>query len=440
MEDQEHRQKVALFRFGIISGLISRSNLSRGEREGMVREITGKQWEIPGGERSYIGRSTLLRWLKDYREAGNRIEALEPRARKDRGTTRFLNPELELALVKLRQELAEATLPVLLTVARQRGIVAGDTKLSAASLYRLFQRHGLDRPQAAAPDRRRFEAELPNDLWQSDSLHGPKVLEDGRLRQAFIFAIIDDHSRLVAFSRGYLSEGLESFQDCLIEALTRRGLPRKLYVDNGACFRNHTLRYACARLGIALLHATPYTPEGKGKIERIFNTMRMQLFPLLPHTLSLAQLNGRLSQWIEEDYHQRVHSSTGQRPLERYLAHVSLLRKAPENLREYFRFPLERKVDKDRTVSVFGKLYEAPTGLIGNTVTLLYHPGDLSRIEVIFQQRSWGFLVPLSPTVNSRVRRVTDRSTELVEQPQSSQASMNRAEDRGGKLFGRSAS
>lgn len=225
----------------------------------------------------------------------------------------------------------------------------------------------------------------------------------------------------------------------MIEALARRGLPRKLYVDNAAIFRNHTLRYACARLGIALLHATPYTPEGKGKIERLFKTMRMQLFPLLPHTVSLAQLNERLSQWIEEDYHQRVHSSTGQRPLERYLAHVSLLRKAPENLQEYFRFPLERKVDKDRTVSVFGRLYEAPTGLIGNTVTLLYHPGDLSRIEVIFQERSWGFLVPLSPTINSRVRRVTDRSTELVEPPQGSQGSTEGSEDRGGKLFGRSA-
>lgn len=123
MEDQEHRQKVALFRFGIISALISRISLTRGERERMVREITQKQWEIPGGERTYIGRSTLLRWLKDYREAGDRIEALEPRARKDRGITRCLTPELELALVTLRKELPEATLPVLLTVARERGIV-----------------------------------------------------------------------------------------------------------------------------------------------------------------------------------------------------------------------------------------------------------------------------------------------------------------------------
>ena len=276
---------------------------------------------------------------------------------------------------------------------------------------------------------------MPNDLWQSDALHGPKVLEDGKLRQSFVFALIDDHSRLVLFARAYLSEGLESFQDCLIEALARRGLPRKLYVDNGASFRNHTLRYACGRLGIALLHATPYTPEGKGKIERLWKTLRMQLFPLLPPTLTLAELNERLLRWVDEDYHQRVHSSTGQKPLERFLKHVSLLRKAPDNLREYFRRPLDRKVDKDRTVSIYGRLYEAPPGLIGNTITVLYHPTDMSRIEVLFQERSWGFLVPLSVGANYRVRRVTGHQTEIVEPREQS----DKPQDRGGQLFGRSS-
>jgi len=433
MEDRERREKIALFRFGLISPLLNRTNLSRGERERMVRQVTEKEWEIPGSGRSRIARSTLLRWLRDYQQSGGRLESLEPRPRRDKGSTRCMSPELELALVNLRRELATTTLPVFLRIARQRGVVDATVKLSSPSLYRLFQRHGLERPAVVAPDRRRFEAELPNDLWQSDSLHGPKVIEEGKLRQSFIFALIDDHSRLVLFARAYLSEKLESFQDCLIEALARRGLPRKLYVDNGASFRNHTLRYACGRLGIALLHATPYTPEGKGKIERLWKTVRMQFFPLLPQTLTLAELNERLLRWFEEDYHQRVHSSTGQKPLERYLKHVSLLRKAPENLREYFRFPLERKVDKDRTVSIYGRLYEAPAGLIGNTVTVLYHPSDMSRIEVLFQERSWGFLVPLSTAANYRVRRVTGQQTELVEPEHPTEG----PKDRGGQLFGR---
>jgi transposase InsO family protein len=438
MDEQQRREKIALFRFSLINPLLSRANLGRGDQERMIREITDREWEIPGSTRSRITRATLLRWLKRYQDSGQRLESLQPRDRRDKGRTKCVDAELEAALVALRRELCCTTLPVFLKLAHQRGVLEEQVNLTAPSLYRLFKRHGLERPQVAAPDRRRFEAELSNDLWQSDCLHGPKVLEDGRLRQSFLFAIIDDHSRLVVFARAYLCERLESFQDCLIEALARRGLPRKLFVDNGAAFRNHTLRYACGRLGIALLHATPYTPEGKGKIERLFKTMRAQLFALLPQTLTLADLNERLLKWVEEDYHQRVHSSTGQKPLERYLEHVSLLRKAPEDLREYFRTPLKRKVDKDRTVSLFGRLYEAPTGLIGNNVTVLYHPSDLGRIEVIFQERSWGFLTPLSPTVNCRVRRVTAHRTELVEPPQNTPPAD--PPDRDGKLFGRSAS
>jgi transposase InsO family protein len=434
MEDREYREKVALFRFGLLSPFLSRTHLSRGERERIVRGITEKAWEIPGSGRSRVGRSTLLRWLRDYQEAGGQIEALQPKPRSDRGRTRCVSPELELALVNLRRQLIDVSLPVFLKAAQDRGVLDSSSTLSSASLYRLFDRHGLERPAPLPPDRRRFEAELPNDLWQSDSLHGPKVLEEGKQRQSFLFALIDDHSRLVLYAAAYLSERLESFQDCLIEALARRGLPRKLYVDNGSAFRSHTLRYACGRLGIALLHATPYTPEGKGKIERFWKTVRMQFFPLLPESLSLAELNKRLRAWIEEDYHQRLHSSTGQKPLERYLAQVSLLRKAPENLREYFRVPLERKVDKDRTVSLYGRLYEAPAGLIGNTVTVLYHPADMSRIEVFFQDRSWGFLVPLSLAANYRVRRVTGTQTEIV-QPQPPEPP--EATDRGGQLFGR---
>jgi putative transposase len=92
---------------------------------------------------------------------------------------------------------------------------------------------------------------------------------------------------------------------------------------------------------------------------------------------------------------------------------VSLLRAAPKDLPDYFRTVVRRKVDKDRTVSVNGKLYEAPLGLVGNTVNLLYDPGDPSRIEVISEERSWGFLGILSVFINSRVKRVGGQMTEL---------------------------
>jgi len=429
--DNEGREKVALFRFGVISSLVVRKGMSWGEREELIRGIVAKSWEIPGSPRSSISRSAVLHWLSLYERAGAKVEALQPRPRCDRGTTRALDAETEAALVALKRELPAASLPVLLKMARQRHLLPAKISISLPSLYRLFKRHGLDKDARLPEDRRRFECELANDLWQSDCMHGPRVLVDGKMRKCYLFAIIDDHSRLIPHAQFYLAENLESFRDCLLCAMEKRGLPRKLYVDNGAAFRSHKLRYGCARLGVALLHATPYTPEGKGKIERLFGSLRKRFLPLLEEPLSLVELNAALSSWIDSDYHHRVHASTGQTPLERYLVHLSLLRPAPKDLRDYFRTAVRRKVDKDRTVSLNGKIYEAPLGLIGKVVTLLFHEQDTSRIEVLFDETSHGFLLPLNAAINSRVRRTARQQTVLTpEAPSTTKPAYH-----GGSLF-----
>ena len=134
--------------------------------------------------------------------------------------------------------------------------------------------------------------------------------------------------------------------------------------------------------------------------------------PTLRDVSSLEELNAGLHAWIEE-YHHRTHSSTTQTPLKRYLTHLHSLRPAPDDLREYFRIPARRKVDKDRSVSLHGRCYEAPVGLIGKWVTLLYHKHDRDRIEVFLSEQSCGFLTPLDPGINSRVRRTANLDIEL---------------------------
>jgi len=248
-------------------------------------------------------------------------------------------------------------------------------------------------------------------------MHGPRIMHGGKLRKVYLLAVIDDHSRLITNARFYLAESLECYRDCLIGAFEKRGLPRRLYVDNGSAFRSNALKYACARLGVALIHSRPYIPQGRGKIERFFLTIRKQLIPLLPEELTLESLNELLIQWIGDDYHARAHSSTGQTPLERYLSQVHLIRAAPKDLRDYFRIPVRRKVDKDRTVTLDGRLYEAPVGLMGTTVTLLYHAEDPQRVEIWHDEQSAGFLVPLDQAINSRIRRGKSLKPELEHRP-----------------------
>jgi transposase InsO family protein len=74
------------------------------------------------------------------------------------------------------------------------------------------------------------------------------------------YAFIDDHSRLIPYGQFYTSENVRSFMHAFEQALLRRGLPRKLYVDNGSAYRSRQLMHTAASLGIALIHARPYKP------------------------------------------------------------------------------------------------------------------------------------------------------------------------------------
>ena len=68
--DKEMQERIAVFRFGLISSLVSHKGLSRGEQELRIGQITSRTWQIPGSPRSSIGRSTLLRWLAVYQQSG----------------------------------------------------------------------------------------------------------------------------------------------------------------------------------------------------------------------------------------------------------------------------------------------------------------------------------------------------------------------------------
>jgi transposase InsO family protein len=419
--DEDAKKAIAIFRFGVIADLVGRK-LNRGEKERILKEKVSFPWDIPRSGRTYIGRSTILTWLRIYERSGRKLESLYPDERSDKGTSRALGEESTAALLALRKDLPRVSLALLMSEAKKRRIIP--ERVSYATVGRLFKLHGFTR-ETMPIDRRRFESDLPNDMWQSDALHGPRVLHEGRMRKTYLFAFIDDMSRLIPHAEFYLSEGLPSYLDAIKKALAKRGLPRKLYVDNGSAFRSQLLHHACASLGIALIHSKPYQPEGRGKIERWFKTVRMQFLPTIPEGISLQELNERLKSWVD-GYHATVHGTTKEKPLDRYLASVHLIREAPKGLDDYFRARALRKVDNDRTVSLSGRLYEAPVDLIGKIVTLLYHESDPARVEIFFDNASLGMLVPLDMNVNCRVRRDHVKGLDIVS---------GETKYEGGKLF-----
>src|ERR671928_48266 len=162
----------------------------------------------------------------------------------------------------------------------------------------------------------RFEADRCNELWVGDALHGPVVAG----RKSYLFCFLDDRSRAVMAARFGYAEDTVRLAAALRPALAARGVPEAVYVDNGSAFVDSWLLRACATLGIKLTHSTPGRPQGRGKIERFFRSVREQFLVELTDTRTaeiadLAELNRLFTAWVETVYHTTIHSETGTAPL-----------------------------------------------------------------------------------------------------------------------------
>ncbi|MEA3428417.1 MAG: DDE-type integrase/transposase/recombinase [Thermodesulfobacteriota bacterium] len=409
----DEKMQVAVFRFSIIGDFVNGSQMTRAKKRHLLQDKCARKWNIPFSTKTRISKSAIRRWIRLYKAGNRNLESLYPASRSDKGKSRSMDEDTCCAIIRLRREMPDATAAHLIAAMTKRRLIPDGIGLSLSSVYRLLHQNNLMHLTEYKPvDRRKFEAELPNDLWQSDVMHGPKVEVDGKMRKTYLIAIIDDHSRLITYGRFYLSENLACYLNAFEKALAKRGLPKKLYVDNGAAFRSKHLEYITASLGIHLIHAKAYTPQGKGKIERFFRTVRGQfIFGFKGATLD--EINEAFSLWIENIYHQRKHGSTGQTPLSRFTSQMHCLRSAPYNLTDYFRKVAMRKVNKDRTITLNGRLFEGPVPLIGKRIELLYHESEPENVEVKYQNKSFGIIRPVNLHVNCRVKRDKNNNPQI---------------------------
>jgi putative transposase len=239
----------------------------------------------------------------------------------------------------------------------------------------------------------------PNDLWTGDALHGIRI----QIHKTYLFAFLDDHSRLLPGYRWGYAEDTVQLDAALRPSLASRGVPKAIYVDRGSAFVDAWLLRACAKLDVRLAHSTPYRPEGRGKIERFFRTVREQFLVELTgepdvigrhYVTDLPELNRLFAAWVETVYHRTAHSETGQAPLARWCAGDPIPLPAPETLTEAFLWEEHRRVTKTATVSLHGNSYEVDPVLMGRKVELVFDPFDLTRIEVRLAGVPMGLAIP----------------------------------------------
>ncbi len=398
-------EKLALFRYGLIAPLVIEP-LARGELTRRAGEIASRQYDIPDSQRRSLSVDTLLEWAKRYRHGG--LDALAPKPRQDRGQSRAITTQLATLIERLKRENPHRTGTTLL---RELALSASKTEppLSVSTLYRFLKQRGLSERELLAPKaHKKFEAELANQIWQADMLFGPWVARPGGGRmQVFLHATLDDASRLIPHAQFYPSQGLDACLDCLRQAMAARGVPTRLYIDNAKMYRSPQLARIAASLGTLIIHSRPYQPEGRGKIERCFRTVREQFLANLDpkRLLSLGQLNERLHAWIESVYHRSEHSALGTTPLLRWQKDIDHVRQLPPgaDLHRLFFHRLDRLVRRDSTLLLRNRLYEAPSHLAGHTVEVRFDPVDGGAVEVWFEGKLAAAARLLDAVVNGQL-------------------------------------
>ena len=399
-------EKIALFRYGLIAPLILET-LPRGELTRRAEEIAGRAYDIPHSTRRTVSIDTLLDWALRYRRNG--LEGLTPQPRQDRGQARVVDSQTATLIERLKRENPHRTGTSLL---RQLASSQGQEQptLSASTLYRFLRQHGLTTQQLLSEPttaRKKFEAQFANQIWQSDMLFGPWVERPGGgKRQVFLQATLDDASRLIPHAQFYPDQGLDSFLDCLRQAIAARGIPVRLYMDNAKIYRSPQLARIAASIGILIVHTPPYQPEGRGKIERFFRSVREQfLADFEPKTLlTLEQLNERLGQWIDV-YHRAEHSALQTTPLLRWQRDIEQVRQLPPatDLRRLFFHRADRLVRRDSTFLLHNRFFEAPPQLAGQRIEVRFDPLERNQLEIYYEGQSQGMARLVDAVVNAQL-------------------------------------
>lgn len=366
-----------LWRFGIISPLLHRSAEGPPLRV-QIEQLSQQTFYTPDGREKRFCFDTIRYWLSRYRSCG--IDGLRNKHHKNQGVT-SISQALQQALANLRSKQPDWTVKRLLGGVRDQGLWNG-IKPGKTALYHYTATHGLNRVKVQPPQPvRSFEYPFFGDLWTADFLHGPKIRIGTQARKTYLHAIIDDATRYVVAARFHLTEDTRSLLDDLMLAIRRFGVPKRLYTDNGAAFRSRHLRLVAAKLGISLPHTPPYTPRGRGKVERFFRSVRDGFLTGRDRT-SLEKLNTDLVEWITL-YHHSPHRTLGMSPLDRKLADTGTgLKQIPatQNINDIFRMEQLKRIASDGCVRLFGKRFEIPDAIPGSVITVYYLPWNQDYI------------------------------------------------------------
>ena len=407
---KNHGEAVAVFRSQIIGPLVHRQ-LTRGELHAEFVALAQLRVMPP---KSAITRTfsvpTLERWYYRFRKQG--LAGLVPRPRKDRGHAQGVSDERRALILAVRKENPSASARLIVRTLEASGrLIVGS--VSASTARRLFASAGLlrrslrDASKGEGADRRRWEAAHAGALWHGDVCHGPMLGGDGKWTPTRIHGLLDDKSRYIVALEVVPTEREVDMLAIFLRTLRRWGRPSVLYLDNGSTYSGTALATACARLGTALVHAKPYDPEARGKMERFWRTVREKCLDHISHEMTLAELQQRLNRFLADHYQREPHEGLlGNTPESAWSAHQTHPT-SEEQLAAALTVEKTRMVTKDGIVSIGGALFEVRQSFLAGRrvkVSSCLIDGLPALVEVEHDGRRYA-LKPLDRHANGKTRR-----------------------------------
>lgn len=403
--DEKTRQDIALFKYSLIAPLVTKTYTQNSAKD-YLEEITARVHDSPRGPREYAP-ATLKGWLRLYHKHG--IDGLYPKVRSDKGKLRKLPDEVKDFIIAAKKDNPKRTAKSIYQELLAKGYVHFKD-ISLSTIQRFISKANISRKKLESLDMKAFEFEFPNECWQSDVSLGPYLTLNGKKRKTYIMAFLDDSSRLIVHAEAFFNENFLSLLSAFKKAVGKRGVPKKLFVDNGKIYKSKQMQLICASLGTVLAFAEPFRPEAKGKVERMFRTLHDQWMNIIDWNdfNSLDDLNDSLFDFVENTYNQRKHSSIDAKPIDKFLKYIDNIKMidSKKELDYIFLYRVNRTVRNDATIPLNKVFFEVPMKYIGDKINLRYDPTSLDKAYIFSDDGNiLETIYPVDKVANSKVIR-----------------------------------
>ena len=382
MRDQKKAESIAEQRMQLLSPL-----LAEGLDLAKARQIKARICEQTG-----LSERTLRRYLSQYKTEG--FSGLKPKGKGECRTEDAIPLNILEQAILLRREVPGRSVTQIIQILEWEGRVQPEQIKRSTLQEKLAERGYSTRHMRMYSETgvaaRRFQQKHRNRLWHSDIKYGPylPIGKGEAKKQVYLVTFIDDATRFVLHGEFYPVLDQVIVEDCFRKAIQKYGVPESVYFDNGSQYRTKWMSRACAKMGIRLLFAKPYSPEATGKVERFNRVVDSFLSEAtLEKPKSLDKLNELFWVWLEECYQNKLHSGLdGKSPETVYRSDKKPLRFIdPDIIANAFLHAEERKVDKAGCISFEGKKYEVGLSFIGYTVGVVYDPSDITELTIEYE-------------------------------------------------------